>query len=316
VADKVPGCHWHAPDLYNTRYTTPGGTLPMVGSGPAPLNRRGLEPEGGAISGVEASVRPRDNFQRMTSPALLATRGIVRAVLAGPIRPLRSPREPGGEQTAWRSAILKVPVPSATVLALGLAGDAQKEKKHHGGPLKAVLVYGASHYPAHWDAVLPAHAAANDVALRNMSSDVDASQYGFGAFGENLTIDGLTESTVCLGDIWRIGSCELRITEPRGPCATLTRRWMRPALLPEFHATAAAGWYNAVHRVGAVTTGDVAELVERVQDEWTVARVYHLEQDRVIARADAIALRDALVATDNTRQRMARRLTTPSRLRD
>ena len=65
-----------------------------------------------------------------------------------------------------------------------------------------------------------------------------------------------------------------------------------------------------------MTTGDVAELVERVQDEWTVARVYHLDQDRVIARADAIALRDALVATESTRQRMARRLTTPSRLRD
>jgi MOSC domain-containing protein YiiM len=179
-----------------------------------------------------------------------------------------------------------------------------------------VLVYAASHYPAHWDAVLPAHAAANSAALRGMSAAVDASAYGLGAFGENLSIDGLTESTVCLGDIWRIGSCELRITEPRGPCATLTRRWMRPALLAEVHATAAAGWYNAVHRTGHVAAGDVAELVERVQDEWTVARVYRLEQDRVIARADAIALRDAAVATEGTRQRMARRLTTPSRLRD
>jgi len=250
------------------------------------------------------------------APTTLATHGVVRAVFAGPIRSLRSPREPDGDSTTWRSAILKAPVTSAEVHPLGLAGDAQKEKKHHGGPLKAVLVYGAAHYGAIWDAVLRPHAATHSDALRAMSSEVDASLYTFGAFGENLTIDGLTERTVCLGDVWRIGSCELEITEPRGPCGTLTRRWMRPALLGEVHATAAAGWYNAVRVDGAVAAGDDAVLVRRVQEEWTVERVYHLEQDRVVARRDAVALRDAAVATDATRQRMVKRLATPGRLRD
>lgn len=240
----------------------------------------------------------------------------MRAVFAGPIRALRSPREPGGEATAWRSAILKKPTTKAEVGPNGLLGDAQKDRRHHGGPLKAVLAYGAAHYGAIWDRVLRPHAEAHAEALRRMSADVDASVYGIGAFGENLTIDGLTEHTVCLGDVWRIGSCELQITEPRGPCGTLTRRWMRPALLGEVHQTAAAGWYNAVHRDGAVAPGDEAVLIERVQEEWTMARVYRLEHDRQVSRRDVIALRDAPFAGDGLRRGMERRLATPARLID
>jgi len=243
----------------------------------------------------------------------LATRGTVRAVFAGPIRALRSPRQPGGEATAWRSAILKSPQPHAEVRALGLVGDAQKEKKHHGGPMKAVLIYAAAHY-AMWDESLRAHAVTHRDTLRSMSPEVDASIYGFGAFGENLTLEGLTEETVCLGDVWRIGSCELQITEPRGPCGTLTRRWLRPALLGEVNRSAAAGWYNAVRQEGMVGDGDEAVLVERVQDDWTMARVFHLMYDRVVSRRGVESLRDAPFTSDAMRVRMEQRLTTPSRL--
>jgi MOSC domain-containing protein YiiM len=147
-----------------------------------------------------------------------------------------------------------------------------------------------------------------------MSPEVDASIYGFGAFGENLTLEGLTEETVCLGDVWRIGSCELQITEPRGPCGTLTRRWLRPALLGEVNRSAAAGWYNAVRQEGMVGDGDEAVLVERVQDDWTMARVFHLVYDRVVSRRDVESLRDAPFTSDAMRVRMEQRLTTPSRL--
>ena len=249
---------------------------------------------------------------RPTTP--LSQRAVVRAVLAGPIRALHSPREPGGTATAWHSAILKAAVPSAEVHALGLRGDAQKEKKHHGGPMKAVLVYAASHY-AMWDTVLRPHAATFAEALRSMSDEVDASRYTFGAFGENITVDGLTEHTVCLGDRWRIGTCELQITEPRGPCGTLTRRWLRPQLLREVSQTAAAGWYNAVVRDGIVTPGDEAVLLERVQDQWSMARVFHLVEQRDAARADVEALHDAPFVHQALRLRLARRLDTPGRTR-
>jgi MOSC domain-containing protein YiiM len=254
----------------------------------------------------------------MTTPPAdeSANQGTVRAVFAGPIRALRSARQPGAATTAWRSAILKsrcdAPVP---VGALGLAGDAQKEKKHHGGPTKAVLVYAAAHYAALWNVSLKPHADAHAEALRAMTSEVDASAYGFGAFGENITVEGLSEHTVHLGDLWRIGTCLLQITEPRGPCQTLTRRWMRPELLHEVQVTAAAGWYNAVREDGAVAPGDEARLVERVQTSWSVARVFHLLESRVVAREDVLALHDAAYTHEALRARLARRLATPGRTR-
>lgn len=247
------------------------------------------------------------------SPSVLARCGVVRAVFAGPIRALRSARIAGGPETTWRSAILKsAQLAPVTVGPLGLQGDAQKEKKHHGGPMKAVLVYGAAHYEQ-WATSLALHALEHAAALRGMSPDVDASLYGFGAFGENLTVDAMTEATVCLGDSWAIGGCVLRISEPRGPCATLTRRWMRPALLGDVKRTAAAGWYNAVVQEGPVMVGDEARLVERVQQEWTMERVFHLLERRVASRADLLALHDAPFTHDALRARLARRLTTPGR---
>lgn len=246
----------------------------------------------------------------------LATQGTVRGVFAGPIRALRSPRTPDGEATAWKSAILKSQQADAVIVgALGLAGDNQKEKKHHGGPIKAVLIYGASHYD-NWQHSLRPHAAKHAETLRTMSAEVDASVYGFGAFGENLTIDGLRESSVCLGDIWRIGTCVLQITEPRGPCATLTRRWMRPALLDEVKTTAAAGWYNAVLTEGAVRAGDRATLDTRLQNEWTLERVFHLLETRVVSRQDVERLCDNACTHAGLRERLARLLQTPGRTRE
>ncbi|MBC7844333.1 MAG: MOSC domain-containing protein [Gemmatimonadaceae bacterium] len=252
-----------------------------------------------------------------TTPEPLATAARVRAIFAGPIRTLRSPREPDGDSSTWKSAILKSPATAPVhVGALGLAGDAQKEKAHHGGPTKAVLVYGAPRYAALWDHTLRPHAALHAGALRAMSADVDASLYGFGAFGENITVSDLDEHTVFLGDLWQIGECVLQITEPRGPCATLTRRWMRPALLDEVKETAAAGWYNAVHTQGHITVGDRLTLVARVQFDWSVARVFDLLEQRVAPRADVVALRDAFSTHDGLRARLTRQLSTAGRTID
>jgi MOSC domain-containing protein YiiM len=253
----------------------------------------------------------------MTSPEEATdSPATVRALFAGPIRALRSARVPGGPITAWRSAILKTAIEAPILVGpLGLEGDAQKEKKHHGGPMKAVLIYGAAHY-AMWDETLRPHAHAHHEALRGMSADVDASAYGFGAFGENLTVEGLTEQNVYLGDVWQVGACVLQISEPRGPCATLTRRWMRPALLADVTSTAAAGWYNAVREPGLVRAGDTMRLLERVQQDWSMARVFTVLEQRVSQRDDIRALHEAPFVHEPLRERLARRLSTPGRIRD
>jgi MOSC domain-containing protein YiiM len=246
----------------------------------------------------------------------LATAGTISALFAGPVRTLRSPRAPGGDATTWKSAILRASIDgSVTIGRLGLANDQQKERKHHGGPTKAVLIYAAAHYPD-WADSLGAHAAAHAAELRAMSAEIDASRFGWGAFGENITIDGIDERSVCLGDIWQIGDATLQITEPRAPCATLARRWLRPTLIDEVNANARAGWYNAVLREGAASTGADATLLERVTDVWTVERVFYLLHRRVVSRNDVIALHDAPCTNDALRARLSRRLETPGRTRD
>jgi len=238
----------------------------------------------------------------------------VRAVFAGPIRALHSPRVAGGTVTSWRSAILKSQIHGPVVVGpLGLAGDAQKEKRHHGGPTKAVLVYGAEHYPQ-WSYTLGAHAAAHADALRTMSTDFDASHFGFGAFGENLTVSALSEERVCLGDIWCVGGCVLRITEPRGPCATLARRWLHPTLAADVRENAAAGWYNEVVESGPVCEGDALTLVSRMQDRWTVARVFHLLESRRVSASDVRDLMADPCCHEELRARLERRLSTPGRI--
>jgi MOSC domain-containing protein YiiM len=244
----------------------------------------------------------------------LPASGSVRGVFTGPVRSLRSPRQPGAAATAWRSAILKSPASGPVAVGpLGLAGDAQKERRFHGGPTKAVLVYAAAHY-ADWQPVLAAHAAEHADALRAMSRDVDASAVGFGAFGENIVVDGLDEHTVFLGDVWQMGTCRLQITEPRGPCGTLTRRWMRPELLAEVRASSRAGWYNAVSESGSVAFGDAVTLVSRTQDEWSIARLFQLIERRTVARRDVQALLESPAITDALRERFERRLATPGRV--
>ena len=251
-----------------------------------------------------------------TDPPFHAPAGTVTGVFAGPVRALRSPRRPGDAPTRWQSAIVKSALAGAVhVSAPGLAGDAQKVLKHHGGPTKAVLVYGAAHY-ARWAHTLGAHATEHADALRAMSAEVDASRLGPGAFGENLTIDGLAEESVFLGDLWQIGECRLRITEPRAPCATLARRWLRPSLIAEVTSTAAAGWYNRVEQEGDVTVGDRATLVERVQHEWSLARVFHLLEARVVRRSELLSLSESAGVHAGLLDRLDRRLRTPGRVRN
>ncbi|MFE1602091.1 MOSC domain-containing protein [Methylobacterium sp. ID0610] len=102
-----------------------------------------------------------------------------------------APLDPAGPQGgAPRSGIAKAPVSGPVAIGpLGLAGDEQADRRRHGGPGKAVHHYALDHYAA-WSRGLPGPPT---VLARP------------GAFGENLSTRGLTESDVCVGDLWRAG---------------------------------------------------------------------------------------------------------------
>jgi len=137
----------------------------------------------------------------------------------------------------------KRPVPSAMLRRTHFEGDAQADLKNHGGPDKAACVYSFDHYP-YWEQVL-------GEALQP------------GAFSENLTLAGLHESEVCLGDVFRVGSALVQISQPRQPCSKLAGKRGRMDLPDLIHANSFSGFYFRVLEEGGVNTGDAVELTER-----------------------------------------------------
>ena len=154
----------------------------------------------------------------------------------------------------WRSSIFKYPVEGTVhVGKLNIEGDAQTDLVNHGGADKAVMVYDAAHYE-YWREDLP------DIA------------WTYGGFGENLTIDGLSEDTVCIGDIYRIGDVRFEVSQPRSPCWKIARRWLQKDLTARVERTGYTGWYFRVLQEGTLEAGLPIELEAHPNPEWSITR--------------------------------------------
>jgi MOSC domain-containing protein YiiM len=147
------------------------------------------------------------------------------------------------KNVAWQgktvyTGVWKHPVNGpAMVRRLNIDGDGQGDLAGHGGEQRAVLVYQVQSY-RHWQQ----HFGRDDL--------------GDGQFGENLTVDGLTDDEVCIGDRYRIGEAEFEVTQPRVTCYRVGLRLGEPelpALLVSHHRP---GFYMRVLREGRVRAGD------------------------------------------------------------
>ena len=148
------------------------------------------------------------------------------------------------------SAIGKRPVEGpVAVRPLNLDGDEQADLSVHGGLTKAVYAYPVEHYPF-WQTV---RAQAKVAAWGEPLAP--------GALGENLTVQGLLESQVWVGDLLRFPDCELLVTEPRHPCFKLNHAMGFDQALKLMAANAWCGYYLAVRTGGTLTAGDGFELV-------------------------------------------------------
>jgi MOSC domain-containing protein YiiM len=147
------------------------------------------------------------------------------------------------KNVAWQgktvyTGVWKHPVDGpAMVRRLNIDGDGQGDTNGHGGEQRAVLVYQVQSY-RHWQ--------------RHFGRD----DLGYGRFGENLTVDGLTGDEVCIGDRYRIGEAEFEVTQPRVTCYRVGLRLGEPelpALLVSHHRP---GFYMRVLREGRIQAGD------------------------------------------------------------
>ncbi|MEJ2173430.1 MAG: MOSC domain-containing protein [bacterium] len=166
-------------------------------------------------------------------------------------------------EVEWRgkvvlTSIFKQPVSGRVRVArLNVQGDGQSDLSVHGGAEKAVYAYPSEHY-AFW---------------RNELPDMEIP---WGAFGENLTTEGLLEDKVHIGDRFRAGSAEFIVTQPRMPCFKLGMRFNRPDMVKRFLRSGRVGFYLAVVREGEIGAGDSIDLVAEDDSHVTVADVVQL----------------------------------------
>ena len=145
------------------------------------------------------------------------------------------------------------------VTRLGLDGDEQADLTVHGGIEKAVYAYAASRYPR-WAQEFPELAAA----------------FTGGAMGENLTVSGLDESGICVGDIHRVGSALLQVCQPRQPCFKFALRHNNKYLPKAMVRNGFSGWYYRVLRVGQLEAGDALTLHARPNPDFPFARLVEI----------------------------------------
>ncbi len=154
-------------------------------------------------------------------------------------------------EPALRTAYRKQRAAAARVLRERLDGDEQEHVAVHGGADRAVLAYCAAHY-TQWRA--------------------ESFDLAYGAFGENLVLDGLDERSTCIGDVYRVGTAVLEVSVPRTPCETISRATGVSGLYERVLATGRTGWLHRVLEEGELTEGAGLVRLARPHPDWTVER--------------------------------------------
>ena len=149
---------------------------------------------------------------------------------------------------------------SIKVRTVGLDGDEQADFSVHGGLEKAIYAYPSEHYPF-WNELL------NREAKRT-------SPIGFGFVGENLSVEGLFEDAVWVGDNWQIGDVELEVVKLREPCFKFNARMGHKGASKAMIQSTRSGWYLKVHKGGSIKAGD-AIIVQAGRREMSIEQQNH-----------------------------------------
>ncbi|NAY93270.1 MOSC domain-containing protein [Muricauda sp. JGD-17] len=156
------------------------------------------------------------------------------------------------------TGIYKYPVDTALRLEKeSVANDIIADRRVHGGVYKACYLFSSVHYP-YWKEKYP---------------DLD---WDWGMFGENLTVDGLDETKICIGAVYKIGTAKVQITQPREPCYKLGIRFGDQKILKEFIDHGFPGTYVKILEEGEVSVGDTIELIQESENPLTIHQFYQL----------------------------------------
>jgi ferredoxin-NADP reductase/MOSC domain-containing protein YiiM len=145
-------------------------------------------------------------------------------------------------------------VGSCRVRRLNLEGDGQGDLAGHGGEQRAVFVYQLESY-------------------RYWQEQLQRTDYEHGQFGENFTIEGLADDTVCIGDRYEIGSALFEVTQPRTTCYRVGIRMSEPRMAALLTSSGRPGFYLRVLREGEVGAGDEITKVGEAAERMTIAEI-------------------------------------------
>jgi len=163
----------------------------------------------------------------------------------------------------WRgqkveTGIYKFAVQSPIFLGIDdVMDDHVIDRRYHGGSDKACYLYSADHY-SFWQNKYPNQ------------------DWKWGMFGENLTVSGLNESEIRIGDRFQIGDAEVQVTQPRQPCFKLGVRFGDQSIVSDFWTLPYPGVYVRVLSPGEVKTGDEMLLIERNPASLSVSQVFSI----------------------------------------
>jgi len=161
---------------------------------------------------------------------------------------------------AWRghtvhTAVWKTPIQGRRkVRRFNIDGDGQGDLNGHGGEQRAVLVYQLDSY-SYWQ------------------SQLHRDNFTFGQFGENFTVDGLSDQEVCIGDRYRIGDAVFEVSQPRVTCYRVGIRMNEPQMASLLVAHDRPGFYLRVLEEGELEAGDEIVQVSVGPERMTVSEV-------------------------------------------
>lgn len=154
------------------------------------------------------------------------------------------------------SAIGKTRQAEATLRSEGFRGDDVADKKHHGGADRAVSFYPYGHYEG-W-------------------SSLYGRQIAIPAFGENITISGLTENTTFVGDVLQIGEAIVEVSQGRIPCSTISAFNRERNMLKKVVETGQTGFFARVLKEGAIRVCSNIQLIDRKQSAVSILHIHRL----------------------------------------
>ena len=154
-----------------------------------------------------------------------------------------------------RTGIDKRPTESAVRFENdGVAGDVVVDRKHHGGYDKAVYAYSRED---------------SDWWEKEIGRPISN-----GAFGENLTTQGIDVNQAVIGERWQVGSVILEVSEPRIPCRVFAGFWDRPTLIKDFTTALKSGAYLRIIKEGEISANDEIKVISRPEHGVTITDVF------------------------------------------